>query len=71
MTTDIDNTIHYGSMPKQVKQQVTAGNPIEELNDLENSPLTETISEEIISDDTSSNGTSSDQIENEVNPTNA
>jgi len=30
MTTDIDNTIHYGSMPKQVKQQVTAGNPIEE-----------------------------------------
>jgi hypothetical protein len=29
MTTDIDNTIHYGSMPKQVKQQVTAGNPIE------------------------------------------
>ena len=30
MSTDIDNTIHYGSMPKQVKQQVTAGNPIEE-----------------------------------------
>ncbi len=30
ITTDIDNTIHYGSMPKQVKQQVTAGNPIEE-----------------------------------------
>lgn len=30
VTTDIDNTIHYGSMPKQVKQQVTAGNPIEE-----------------------------------------
>jgi hypothetical protein len=30
MTTDIDNTIHYGSMPKQVKQQVTAGNPTEE-----------------------------------------
>ena len=30
MTTDIDNTIHYGSMPKQVKQQVIAGNPIEE-----------------------------------------
>ena len=29
MTTDIDNTIHYGSMPKQVKQQVTAGNSIE------------------------------------------
>jgi sec-independent protein translocase protein TatA len=71
MTTDIDNNIHYGSMPKQFKQQVTAGNPIEELNDLENSPLTETISEEMISDDTSSNGTSSDQIENEVNPTNA
>ena len=30
ITTDIDNTIHYGSMPKQVKQQVTAGNPTEE-----------------------------------------
>jgi sec-independent protein translocase protein TatA len=30
MTTDIDNTIHYGSMPKQVKQQVTAGNPVED-----------------------------------------
>ena len=28
MYTDLDNTIHYGSMPKQVKQQVTAGNPV-------------------------------------------
>lgn len=31
MTTDIDHTLHYGSLPKQVKQQVTAGNPIEVL----------------------------------------
>ena len=30
MYTDLDNTIHYGSMPKQVKQQVTAGNPVVE-----------------------------------------
>lgn len=30
ITTDIDNTVHYGSLPKQVKQQVTAGNPIED-----------------------------------------
>lgn len=30
ITTDIDNTVHYGSLPKQVKQQVTAGNPVEE-----------------------------------------
>ena len=30
VTTDIDNTVHYGSLPKQVKQQVTAGNPVEE-----------------------------------------
>lgn len=29
MTTDIDHTMHYGSLPKQVKQQVTAGNPVE------------------------------------------
>lgn len=28
MTTDIDHTMHYGSLPKQVKQQVTAGNPV-------------------------------------------
>jgi transposase-like protein len=34
MTTDIDNTIHYGSLPKQVKQQVTAGNPVEDLSDV-------------------------------------
>lgn len=37
MTTDIDNTIHYGSMPKQVKQQVTAGNPIENPSNPSNS----------------------------------
>lgn len=30
ITTDIDHTVHYGSLPKQVKQQVTAGNPVEE-----------------------------------------
>lgn len=30
VTTDIDNTVHYGSLPKQVKQQVTAGNPVED-----------------------------------------
>lgn len=29
--TEIDNTVDYGSLPKQVKQQVTAGNPTEEL----------------------------------------
>lgn len=32
MYTDLDNTIHYGSMPKQVKQQVTAGNPVIETS---------------------------------------
>ncbi|MEN9290756.1 MAG: hypothetical protein RLZZ357_599 [Bacteroidota bacterium] len=30
MYSDLDHTIHYGSMPKQVKQQVTAGNPVVE-----------------------------------------
>jgi hypothetical protein len=36
MYSDLDHTIHYGSMPKQVKQQVTAGNPVVENNiDLE------------------------------------
>jgi Sec-independent protein translocase protein TatA len=33
ITTDINHTVHYGSMPKQVKQQVTAGNPVEEVSD--------------------------------------
>ena len=46
MYTDLDNTIHYGSMPKQVKQQVTAGNPIIE---------TPTISEEPNLDQTHTN----------------
>jgi sec-independent protein translocase protein TatA len=36
MYSDLDHTVHYGSMPKQVKQQVTAGNPVVENNiDLE------------------------------------
>jgi sec-independent protein translocase protein TatA len=36
MYSDLDHTVHYGSMPKQVKQQVTAGNPVLENNvDLE------------------------------------
>jgi sec-independent protein translocase protein TatA len=36
MYSDLDHTVHYGSMPKQVKQQVTAGNPVVEKNvDLE------------------------------------
>jgi sec-independent protein translocase protein TatA len=30
MYSDLDHTVHYGSMPKQVKQQVTAGNPVVE-----------------------------------------
>jgi sec-independent protein translocase protein TatA len=30
MYSDLDHTIHYGSIPKQVKQQVTAGNPVVE-----------------------------------------
>lgn len=38
MYTDIDNTIHYGSMPKQVKQQVTAGNPIIETPAISEEP---------------------------------
>jgi len=33
ITTDIDHTVHYGSLPKQVKQQVTAGNPIEDISE--------------------------------------
>lgn len=41
VTTDIDNTIHYGSLPKQVKQQVTAGNPIEAVSEDENLEATE------------------------------
>ena len=32
MYSDLDNTIHYGSMPKQVLQQVTAGNPVIETS---------------------------------------
>ena len=32
MYSDLDHTVHYGSMPKQVKQQVTAGNPVLENN---------------------------------------
>lgn len=36
MYTDLDNTIHYGSMPKQVRQQVTTGNPISENTHLAN-----------------------------------
>ncbi len=38
MYTDLDNTIHYGSMPKQVKQQVTAGNPIIETPAISEEP---------------------------------
>lgn len=38
MYTDLDNTIHYGSMPKQVKQQVTAGNPISETPAISEEP---------------------------------
>jgi sec-independent protein translocase protein TatA len=38
MYTDLDNTIHYGSMPKQVKQQVTAGNPIIETPAISDEP---------------------------------
>jgi sec-independent protein translocase protein TatA len=30
MYSDLDHTVHYGSMPKQVRQQVTAGNPVVE-----------------------------------------
>lgn len=41
VTTDIDNTIHYGSLPKQVKQQVTASNPIEAVFEDENTEATE------------------------------
>jgi len=41
VTTDIDDTIHYGSLPKQVKQQVTAGNPIEVVSEDENTEATE------------------------------
>ncbi len=29
--TEINHTVDYGSLPKQVKQQVTAGNPTEEI----------------------------------------
>jgi sec-independent protein translocase protein TatA len=60
MTTDIDNTIHYGSMPKQVKQQVTAGNPIEEK-----------IQDETTHAETTQAETHADQSDNAVNPTNA
>jgi sec-independent protein translocase protein TatA len=42
MYSDLDHTIHYGSMPKQVKQQVTAGNPVVENNiDLEEKQITD------------------------------
>jgi hypothetical protein len=65
MTTDIDNTIHYGSMPKQVKQQVTAGNPIEEkIQD-------ETIQDETTQAEAIQEETHADQSDNAVNPTNA
>jgi hypothetical protein len=43
MYSDLDHTIHYGSMPKQVRQQVTAGNPVVENNlDLEEKQNTDT-----------------------------
>ncbi len=65
MTTDIDNTIHYGSMPKQVKQQVTAGNPIEEkIQD-------ETIQDETTQAEAIQAEMHADQSDNAVNPTNA
>ena len=43
MYSDLDHTIHYGSMPKQVKQQVTAGNPVVENSvDLDEKQNTDT-----------------------------
>lgn len=43
MYSDLDHTIHYGSMPKQVRQQVTAGNPVVENNlDLDEKQNTDT-----------------------------
>ena len=43
MYSDLDHTVHYGSMPKQVKQQVTAGNPVVENSvDLDEKQNTDT-----------------------------
>jgi sec-independent protein translocase protein TatA len=55
MTTDLDNTIHYGSMPKQVKEQITTGNPIDDVPG----------KDEVLGQDEIP-----DQIENEQLPTN-
>jgi Sec-independent protein translocase protein TatA len=55
MTTDLDNTIHYGSMPKQVKEQITTGNPIDDVPGKDEVPGQDEIP---------------DQIENEQLPTN-